>query len=201
MSNKKPENKTPNQAEPEDYKSFLIILVCGIVLGVVVYYGLAFLSGESRYSNKASFLMRTIPVFEAPKAFFTTQDSFSHAMLKDEPVHIVNYFASWCAPCVIEHPNLIKIAEETNTPIHGVVIKDSKVNIQMYLEDHGNPYATLSENNSDLSKIFNIMGLPETYVLNHEGKVLLHFQGPIMQYDLDKTFMPLIKRLQQDFKQ
>ncbi len=194
MSTKK--SNAPDNDHKEDYKSFVIILACGICLGVFVYYGLAFLSGDSRYSNKASFLMRAIPGFETPTAFLSSQPAFSHDMLERYPVHIVNFFASWCAPCVVEHPNLIKIAEDTKTPIHGIVIKDSKVNIQMYLKEHGNPYQTLSENNNDLSKIFNIMGLPETYVLNHEGRVMLHFQGPIMQYDLDKTFMPLIERLQ-----
>lgn len=195
------QNIKQNTDHKDDYKSFIIILACGVLLGVLVYVGLAFLSGESRYSDKASFLMRTIPTFETPPQFLSTEPAFTYDSLAQSPVHIVNFFASWCAPCVVEHPNLITLVQKTKAPIHGIVIKDSKVNIELYLKDHGNPYQTLSENNSDLSKIFNIRGIPETYVLNHEGRVMLHFQGPIMRRDMETTFLPLIQRLQNEFRQ
>ena len=64
---------------------------------------------------------------------------FDDAVLRDGEVKLVNYWASWCAPCRVEHPNLTALAEE-GIPVYGVNYKDSPVNALGFLDELGDPY-------------------------------------------------------------
>ncbi|HEY8964599.1 MAG TPA: redoxin family protein [Alphaproteobacteria bacterium] len=91
---------------------------------------------------------------------------------------IVNVFASWCAPCKVEHPFLL-VAKSRGTRIVGIAYKDKKENIDHYLSNLGNPYDVLAYDETGMIGInLGISGVPESYFVDSDGIVRRRLQGP-----------------------
>ncbi|MBC7164778.1 MAG: DsbE family thiol:disulfide interchange protein [Roseovarius sp.] len=115
------------------------------------------------------------------------------ADLRAEGVKLVNYWASWCAPCRAEHPNLEKLARE-GVPIYGVNYKDKPGNALGFLAELGNPYAAMGADESGRMALdWGVYGVPETYVIDGQGKIVLRFAGPITGRVLESTIRPAIE--------
>jgi cytochrome c biogenesis protein CcmG, thiol:disulfide interchange protein DsbE len=107
-------------------------------------------------------------------------------------VKLVNFWASWCAPCRVEHPNLQALADE-GVVIHGVNYKDQPDKALGFLAELGNPFATLgADATGRMGLDWGLYGVPETFVIDADGKVVLRFPGPITQSVLDETIRPAI---------
>jgi cytochrome c biogenesis protein CcmG/thiol:disulfide interchange protein DsbE len=105
----------------------------------------------------------------------------------------VNYWASWCAPCRVEHPNLEALADEGLT-IYGINYKDDPRNAEAFLEELGDPYAAIGSDSSGRTAIdWGLYGVPETYVIDGEGRVVLRFAGPVTQRALETRIRPAIE--------
>jgi cytochrome c biogenesis protein CcmG/thiol:disulfide interchange protein DsbE len=92
---------------------------------------------------------------------------------------LLNFFASWCHTCLIEHPLLNQLAGQKNLLIYGVLVKDHIKNAQPWLEEHGNPYDIVAIDKSyHLKKQFKLFGVPESFLIKN-GIIIAHFRGPI----------------------
>lgn len=119
---------------------------------------------------------------------------FTDADLRDGKVKLVNFWASWCAPCRAEHPNLALLASE-GVAIFGVNYKDKPEAAQGFLAELGNPYARLGADASGRMGIdWGLYGVPETFVIDGEGKVVLRFPGPVTQRVLESDIRPAMER-------
>ena len=108
-------------------------------------------------------------------------------------VKLVNFWASWCVPCRVEHPQLEKLAEE-GIPIYGVNYKDEPGDALGFLEELGNPYAAVGADSDGRDAIdWGVYGVPETYVIDGEGEVVLRFTGPLTTADIEETLRPAIE--------
>ncbi len=117
---------------------------------------------------------------------------FTVEALKDGEVKLVNYWASWCAPCRAEHPNLQQLADE-GIPIYGVNYKDNTANALGFLEELGDPYtATVADTQGRTGLDWGLYGVPETYVIDGEGRIVLRFAGPITQRELENRIRPAL---------
>jgi len=117
---------------------------------------------------------------------------FSDSDLRTGEVKLVNYWASWCAPCRVEHPNLAQLAADGVT-IYGVNYKDKPDNALGFLKELGNPYAALgADAEGRMALNWGVYGVPETYVIDGKGNIVLRFAGPITQRVLDSTILPAI---------
>ena len=115
------------------------------------------------------------------------------AMLRDGEVKLVNYWASWCAPCRVEHPNLTALAEE-GIPIYGINYKDDPAKALAFLDELGDPYVAVSADATGRTAIdWGLYGVPETYVLAGDGTVMLRFAGPITQRVLESQIRPALE--------
>ena len=115
------------------------------------------------------------------------------ASLRAPGVKLVNFFASWCAPCRVEHPNLEALAEEGIT-ISGVNYKDEPAKALAFLEELGNPYAAVGADAKGRTGLdWGLYGVPETFVIDGEGKVVLRFPGPITQRVIRERLRPAIE--------
>ena len=104
--------------------------------------------------------------------------------LKKNDFTLINFWASWCGPCKIEHPYLIKLSEEKNLKIIGVNFKDKKDNALDFLKTLGNPYDYLAEDNSGKQSIFfGVYGFPESILMSEKLEVKKKFIGPISERD------------------
>lgn len=115
---------------------------------------------------------------------------FDDATLRAPGVKLVNFWASWCAPCRVEHPMLEKLASE-GVQIYGVNYKDEPDKALAFLRDLGNPYAALGADASGRMALdWGLYGVPETFVIDGSGTVILRFAGPITSSILDSTIRP-----------
>ena len=117
------------------------------------------------------------------KKFYTEED------LKKNNYTLVNFWASWCAPCRNEHPLLLKLSKEKNLILLGVNFKDKKNQADKFLNDLGNPYDFLAKDEQGKhSVIFGIYGIPESILIDKELTVIKKIIGPIDQEKLEEIF-------------
>ncbi len=109
-------------------------------------------------------------------------------------VTVLNFFASWCAPCVDEHPQLVTISKRPGVTLVGVNVKDDPSAARQFLIRYGNPYATLGADRNGRGSIeWGVYGTPETFILNGRGQITFKHVGPIQAADLESKFYPAIE--------
>lgn len=119
-------------------------------------------------------------------------------MLRDGQVKIVNFWASWCAPCRVEHPNLTTLAAE-GVPIYGINYKDLDRNAVGFLQELGDPYVAVgSDKNGFLAIDWGVYGVPETFLLDGDGTILLRMAAPVTQRELTNRLRPALDAAQSD---
>lgn len=121
--------------------------------------------------------------------FYTEND------LKNSKYTLINFWASWCGPCRVEHPVLMKLSKEKNLRIFGVNFKDNKNNATKFLDNLGNPYYQIAGDQDGKQSIrFGIYGIPESILVNSELIILKKYIGPLNLDDLNEI-KKLIKSL------
>jgi cytochrome c biogenesis protein CcmG, thiol:disulfide interchange protein DsbE len=119
------------------------------------------------------------------------------ADLKGHPF-VVNFFASWCVPCRIEHPLLMRLAEQDHLPLYGIDYKDKPADGSRLLATFGDPYRQVGEDlDGRVGFNFGVYGVPETYVVDSAGVIRRRFVGPLTAETVDKDLLPLLKQLGQ----
>tara|TARA_Y100000816_G_scaffold189938_1_gene138378 strand:+ start:32 stop:553 length:522 start_codon:yes stop_codon:yes gene_type:complete len=115
---------------------------------------------------------------------FTDNRIITEDDLKKNNFTLINFWASWCGPCRIEHPMLLKLNEEKNLELLGVNFKDKKNNALEFLKDLGDPYDDLARDELGKHSInFGIYGIPESILINKDLVIIKKFIGPISQND------------------
>tara|TARA_B100000401_G_C52446144_1_gene549741 strand:- start:5 stop:526 length:522 start_codon:yes stop_codon:yes gene_type:complete len=117
---------------------------------------------------------------------FYSEDSVEIKNLFDNNKFIlINIWASWCAPCRQEHEYLVKLSETNNLKLIGINYKDKKNNAQKFLDMLGNPYDLVLKDTDGTDSIFlGAYGVPETFIINNQLKVLKRYIGPINQENI-----------------
>ncbi|MBB4023577.1 MAG: DsbE family thiol:disulfide interchange protein [Pseudomonadota bacterium] len=115
---------------------------------------------------------------------------FTDADLQAPGVKLVNFWASWCGPCRAEHPILERLSDEGVT-IYGINYKDEPEKALRFLEELGDPYAAIVADGTGRTALeWGVYGVPETFVIDGSGKVILRFAGPMTTQVLEKTIRP-----------
>jgi len=124
-------------------------------------------------------LNKQIPIFET-NDLFDEKIKLDNDFLKNKKV-IINFFASWCAPCKIEHPILMEIRNNNpNILLLGINHKDKKENAINFVLENGNPYHYIGmDSDGKISLDFGVYGLPETFISNQEEKIIFKHVGPL----------------------
>ena len=111
-------------------------------------------------------------------------------------VWMLNVWASWCVSCRVEHPLLVEMSRRGTVPIVGLNYKDKREDGVQWLAKFGNPYVLSAWDNEGAVGIdYGVYGVPETFVIDKDG-VIRHKQiGPITPEALEKTILPLLRKL------
>ncbi len=108
--------------------------------------------------------------------------TFDDETLRAPGVKLVNFWASWCLPCRVEHPVLEKIATEYGVKIYGINYKDDPAKAREFLAELGNPFIAIGADRQGRTGIeWGIYGVPETFVIDGRGVVLLRYAGPMTE--------------------
>jgi cytochrome c biogenesis protein CcmG/thiol:disulfide interchange protein DsbE len=130
-----------------------------------------------RVDRHASALIgKPAPHFVLPDIEGQTLDLSAY---KGRPI-ILNVFASWCAPCRVEHPQLLQMAQDRRFVLLGLAYRDDPSKTEAYLDELGNPYAQAGlDRQGAVGVQFGLAGVPETYVIGANGVILARHQGEI----------------------
>ncbi|WP_334061215.1 DsbE family thiol:disulfide interchange protein [Limimaricola cinnabarinus] len=140
---------------------------------------------------------RAVPEFDLPP-LEGRADGLSTADLMGE-VSIVNVWASWCVPCRVEMPLLVELAAQGTVPIHGINYKDAPDAALRFLEETGDPYTRIGADPSGRASIdWGVYGLPETFVIDAEGRIAYKHVGPFDRRSLEQDILPVVRRLQSE---
>ena len=109
---------------------------------------------------------------------------------------LVNFFASWCVPCRAEHPLLLRIAESEQVPLYGIAYKDKPADAARFLAQLGDPYRAVGLDESGRTSIdFGVYGVPESYLIDKQGRIRFRQVGPITPDVISGQLKPLIAEL------
>lgn len=154
-----------------------IWLPLALFLGFVVLVMIGLYRPADR--NVASALVgKTMPAFDLPAALPGRPGLDSKVLANGKP-HLVNVFASWCIPCRVEAPQLGELAK-AGVPIEGISVRDTTENLQAFLEENGDPFQRIgADDDGKVQLALGSSGVPETYVVDGQGKIVYQHIGEI----------------------
>ena len=129
---------------------------------------------------------KTIPIFKV-KDFNSNLDITSDKVFEKNSYYILNIWASWCLPCRKEHPLLMQLSKNKSVKLIGLNYRDNLKNAKKFINTLGNPYSQiLIDSDGTLSIEFGAYGVPETFLIDKNKKIIEKFVGPINQEILKK---------------
>jgi len=138
---------------------------------------------------------KPVPTFSLPPVRGRSL-GLASADLKGQ-VSLVNVFASWCVACRAEHPLLMQIQREGIVPVHGLNYKDQPADAARWLDEMGDPYTrTGADLDGRVAIDWGVYGVPETFVIDRDGRIAYKVIGPISPAVWNETLLPLIQKLQ-----
>ena len=115
--------------------------------------------------------------------------------LDNGEVTVVNIWASWCAPCRAEHPLLIRLGAMPGLRLVGIDYKDQPDNARRFLGELGNPFAAVGVDTRGRAAIdWGVYGVPETFVIDRQGRIVFKHVGPLDDDALRRTLLPAIDK-------
>lgn len=176
------------------WRSRLVLLLPATIFGVLavaLYWGLW--NKDDRLPS--TLIGRQIPKFALPP-IEGRQIGLSSSDLQGQ-VSIVNVWASWCVPCRVEMPLLVELAEDGTVPVYGINYKDDPDEALAFLTELGDPYAQIGADRSGRVAIdWGVYGLPETFVVDADGRIAYKHVGPFDRRSLEGGILPVVRRLQ-----
>lgn len=108
---------------------------------------------------------------------------------------VLNFWSTWCQPCRLEHPHLVRAAElygPRGVRFYGVLYSDEPANAERFLKQNGAAFPVLHDPLQRVAIDYGVAGVPETFVLDREGRVVQKFIGPVSFGELQAVLEPLL---------
>lgn len=183
------ETATATVARPQKRRAFWPLAVF-LVIAVFLAIGLKL----DPKKIPSPLIGKAVPQFDLP-AVQGRVAGLSSENLRGE-VSLVNVFASWCTACRQEHPLLLELSRQGVVPIHGLNYKDKPKDAENWLDALGDPYTrTGADITGRVAIDWGVYGVPETFVVDRQGKIAYKQIGPITETDWRETLLPLIEKL------
>ena len=130
-----------------------------------------------------------LPLLQQPDKMFSEKDMLG-------TVWVMNVWASWCPPCLVEHPVVSEFARSGIAPVVGLNYKDAREDALPWLKRNGDPFkVTVFDAAGRIAIDYGVYGVPETYVIDRKGIIRYKRVGPLTPEIVQKKVRPLIEEL------
>lgn len=183
----------PDHGDPAPPRRSPLVFLIPLILfvGLAIIFGIGLFSGDTSRVPSA-LIGKTAPAIAlAPVEGLVREGqavpAFGNADLGRGRATLVNVFASWCAPCKVEHPVLMGIAQsdavrQGKVALVGMNYKDEAENARRFLGALGNPFSAVGADQAGRSAIeWGVYGVPETFLVGPDGRILDKHVGPLDQ--------------------
>ena len=154
--------------------NYIIISILFSFLFIILYSSL----DNKRVYNTKDLIGKKISQVEIN--LFQSNETINTKEFINNEFTILNFWASWCAPCRKEHPNLVRLSKIKNIKLVGINFKDNAENAKSFLKENGNPFDILAEDKNGKNSVnFGVYGIPETILIDSELKILKKYIGPL----------------------
>ena len=161
-------------------------IIKSIIVFLFIFVLLVFYNSLNRETNYSTDYLVGNKLANINLKSFDDNKIYTSEDFKKSRYTLINFWASWCAPCRIEHPYLMQLSKEKNLKILGVNFKDKKINASKFLNELGNPYNYMTKDTTGKQSVnFGIYGIPESILINNETIVLKKFVGPLNDQNLN----------------
>ena len=172
----------------------LFILPFLIFFGVITYFAIPIVKKSDPKLLPSALVDKDVPQNKLPP-LSKNKRGFDHEDLVGGET-LVNFFSSWCGPCRVEHDLLMKISKEKTVRLFGINYKDQTQAAINWLNQLGDPFERIVADKDGRAAIdWGVYGVPETYLIDKEGKVRYRHVGPLTERVLEEKLMPIIQLL------
>ncbi|MCL4149819.1 UNVERIFIED_CONTAM: hypothetical protein GTU68_051631 [Idotea baltica] len=160
------------------------------LLAVALWVGLY---REGRDELPSTLIEKGVPAFALPR-LYEPEERVTDADLRGDGITVLNFWASWCGPCRVEHPDLSKLAEIDGVKLVGMTYDTDMSKAKGFLRALGNPFQKVGVDKRHRVKLdYGVAGLPETFVINSAGQIVYKHPGPIGPGDMEEKILPAIE--------
>ncbi len=163
-------------------KSYLIITyIFFIFIFIILYLSL----NKNKIYNTKDMVGEKINEIEL--VLFDDENTFNTKEISNYEFTLLNFWASWCAPCRKEHKNLVTLSKIENLKIIGINFKDNQTNAREFLQEMGNPFFILAKDPKGKKSVdFGVYGIPESILVSQDLKILKKYIGPLDLKDMNE---------------
>jgi cytochrome c biogenesis protein CcmG/thiol:disulfide interchange protein DsbE len=170
------------------WRNFIPLAVVSL-LAAVLFVGL----GLDPKIVPSALIDKPVPQFDVPPLPGKGPGLIAADMAKGG-ISVVNVWASWCGPCRIEHPHLMQLAKVPGIRLIGLNYKDDPAKAQAFLDQLGDPFVTIgADRTGRVAFEWGVYGVPETFLIDGTGRIVLKHVGPLRAEDLPEKILPAIE--------
>ena len=173
-------------------RALLLVPFVGVVGAGVGFFAMLKRETEGKFDPRgvpSMLIGKPVPPFDLPG-----EPGFASTDLTGKPI-LVNFFASWCVPC-IEEAGVLMTLKQAGVPIYGIAYKDKPKATAGFLSQHGNPYARIARDEPGRVAIdWGVTGVPENYLIDKDGVVRWRWVGPLTPQAVTDEFQPMLRQL------
>ncbi len=170
-----------------------------VFLALAIWLAVPLLEGRDPSALPSALIDQAMPSTDLPGIPGRARDASGLTdadLLAGKPI-LVNVFASWCLPCLAEHPLLMGLSDDGVT-IHAINYRDDPADSADWLARHGDPFDRVGLDRDGRAGIdWGVTGVPETFVIDADGRIRYRFAGPLTPAILDRDIRPLLASLDQ----
>lgn len=191
---------TTNQSATPKKRSVLIALLPLLIFVVLAaIFAVQLLSGKDNTTIPSALIGKPAPQTKLAPVEGLLRDGAPVPGLDSNDfkgqLTLVNVWGSWCVPCRQEHPHLMEIAKDKRLRVVGLNYKDEPENARRFLGDLGNPFAAVGADRNGRSAIeWGVYGVPETFLVGPDGKILYKHVGPFTAQSVKDDLMPAVAK-------
>jgi len=125
-------------------------------------------------------------------AITTQGEEVGLSQYRGEPV-IINFWATWCAPCRVEMPELQRLHDEQGIPILAVNRAESERDVRRWVDEFGLSFDVLLDPDEAVAEAYWLRDVPSTYIISAYGTITQIYFGPVSAEQLHGAVLPLLE--------